>query len=211
MNFSTLVKKNFVRHIYQLFCHGMLTSARSEADQNFHTSRSGHCQTWARSDNRLPWNFSTAVGMRKLTAKWVPHLLTIDQKRERVCDTKSCLNLFNRNSSDFLRRLVVIDKTWIHHYMPESKEQEKQWVGPGGTAPKWAKTQQLARKVMASVFWDSSGILFIDYLEKGKTINSDYFTMHYWANCEKKSQEKSLICRRKNAFFCKTMHQLTNR
>ena len=28
---------------------------------------------------------------------------------------------------------------------------------------------------MASAFWDSSGILFIDYLEKEKTINSDYY------------------------------------
>ena len=29
-----------------------------------------------------------------------------------------------------------------------------------------------AGKVMASVFWDSHGVFFIDYLEKGKTINS---------------------------------------
>ena len=28
---------------------------------------------------------------------------------------------------------------------------------------------------MASVFWDAHGILFIDYLEKGKIINSDYY------------------------------------
>ena len=28
---------------------------------------------------------------------------------------------------------------------------------------------------MASVFWDAHGIIFIDYLEKGKTINSDYY------------------------------------
>ena len=28
---------------------------------------------------------------------------------------------------------------------------------------------------MASVFWDAHGILFIDYFEKGKTINSDYY------------------------------------
>ena len=28
---------------------------------------------------------------------------------------------------------------------------------------------------MASVFWDVHGILFIDYLEKDKTINSDYY------------------------------------
>ena len=28
---------------------------------------------------------------------------------------------------------------------------------------------------MASVFWTAHGILFIDYLEKGKTINTDYY------------------------------------
>ncbi|CAD7093460.1 unnamed protein product [Hermetia illucens] len=28
---------------------------------------------------------------------------------------------------------------------------------------------------MASVFWDANSIIFIDYLEKGKTINSDYY------------------------------------
>ena len=28
---------------------------------------------------------------------------------------------------------------------------------------------------MASIFWDAHGILFIDYLEKGKTINCDYY------------------------------------
>ena len=33
------------------------------------------------------------LGMRKLTAKWVPRLLTIDQKRQRVRDSKSCSDL----------------------------------------------------------------------------------------------------------------------
>ena len=32
-----------------------------------------------------------------------------------------------------------------------------------------------AGKVMASVFWDAHGVLFIDYLEKGKTINSERY------------------------------------
>ena len=58
--------------------------------------------------------------------------------------------------------------------MPKSKQQTNQWVGPGGTAPKGSKTQQSARNVMASVFWDSNGMLFIDYTEKEKSMNSDY-------------------------------------
>ena len=37
------------------------------------------------------------------------------------------------------------------------------------------KVQQSAGKVMASVFWDVRGVIFIDYLEKGNTINSEYY------------------------------------
>jgi hypothetical protein len=29
---------------------------------------------------------------------------------------------------------------------------------------------------MAWVFWDATGILFIDYLEKGKTITGEYYS-----------------------------------
>lgn len=29
--------------------------------------------------------------------------------------------------------------------------------------------------MLASVFWDAKGILFVDYLQTGKTINSDYY------------------------------------
>ena len=32
-----------------------------------------------------------------------------------------------------------------------------------------------ADKVCVHVFWDAQGILFIDYLEKGRTINSKYY------------------------------------
>ena len=65
------------------------------------------------------------LGMKKLTAKLVPCLLTIDQKCQRIRDSKSCLDLFNRNASDFLRRLMTVVETWIHHYTPESKQQAK--------------------------------------------------------------------------------------
>jgi len=38
--------------------------------------------------------------------------------------------------------------------------------------PKKTRSVPSACKVMASVFWDAEGILFIDYLEKGKTITN---------------------------------------
>ena len=43
-------------------------------------------------------------------------------------------------------------------------------------APKKAKTVFLAGKVMETVFWDSRGVILIDYLQKGKTITGAYYT-----------------------------------
>ncbi|KAM8702311.1 hypothetical protein ACLKA7_004975 [Drosophila subpalustris] len=109
------------------------------------------------------------LGMKKVFSKWVPRLLTPEQKQQRIDESKSCLDMFTRNKSEFLRRYITMDETWIHHFTPESNRQSADWHAAG------EKTQQLAGKVMASVFWDAHGIIFIDYLQKGQTINSDYY------------------------------------
>ena len=35
--------------------------------------------------------------------------------------------------------------------------------------------KKLAGKVMATVFWDLQGVIYIDYLEKGKTVTGLYY------------------------------------
>ncbi|GBP85450.1 Histone-lysine N-methyltransferase SETMAR [Eumeta japonica] len=116
------------------------------------------------------------LGMRKLSARWVPRLLTLDRKRNRVTTSKECLAMFSRNPDKFLRRFVTMDETWIHHNTPETKEQSKQWVSRGERVPKKAKQSLSANKVMATVFWDARGVIHIDYLEKGKTITGEYYS-----------------------------------
>ena len=66
-----------------------------------------------------------------------------------------------------------MDETLIHHYTPESKQQSKQWTEAGCSTPKKTMSVPSAGNVMASVFWEAEGILFIGYLEKGKTITGD--------------------------------------
>lgn len=68
-----------------------------------------------------------------------------------------------------------MDETWIQHYTPESAQQAKQWRKTGESPPKRPKSEKSAGKVLASVFWDSKGIIFIDYLEHGRTITDEYF------------------------------------
>ena len=74
--------------------------------------------------------------------------------------------MFKRNPTSFYAEF---------HYTPEMKEQSKQWTSPGERAPKKAKTVPSAKKVLATVFWDSQGIIFTDYLEKGRTITGQYY------------------------------------
>jgi hypothetical protein len=61
------------------------------------------------------------LNMRKLSARWVLRLLTVDQKRNQVRCSKDNLQLFQRNPQDFGHRFITVDKTWIHHYTPETK------------------------------------------------------------------------------------------
>ncbi|KAM8719028.1 hypothetical protein ACLKA7_011692 [Drosophila subpalustris] len=65
--------------------------------------------------------------MKKLKVKWVPHFLDIEQSEKRVADSKSCLDTFNRNPSEFLRRYITMDESWIHHYIPESNRSSAEW------------------------------------------------------------------------------------
>ncbi|XP_049521685.1 histone-lysine N-methyltransferase SETMAR-like [Dermacentor silvarum] len=113
--------------------------------------------------------------MKKVCARWVPRLLTIDQRRMRADISNQCLSMLDRNRQDFWRRFVTVDETWIHHYTPESKQKSKQWTGPDEGAPKKAKTVCSAGKMMATVFWDLRGIIFVDYLQNSKTITGPYY------------------------------------
>ncbi|XP_066257540.1 histone-lysine N-methyltransferase SETMAR-like [Euwallacea similis] len=74
-----------------------------------------------------------------------------------------------------------MDKTWVHHFTPETKEQSRQWTRRGESALKKLKTVPFAGKVMASVFW----------------------------NAPRKLRKDNRIWRKSKYCFIKTTHQFT--
>ena len=68
------------------------------------------------------------LGMRKITARWVPKSLRYEQMAARasVC---SALSKRFRSKDDFLLCLVTVDETWVHYHEPENKAQHRRWVG----------------------------------------------------------------------------------
>jgi len=82
---------------------------------------------------------------------------------------------FQRDPNDFLSRLVTMDETWLYHYDLETKQQSMEWLHSSSPHPKKFRVQKSAGKVVTSIFWDQDGILLIDYLPKGQTINAEYY------------------------------------
>jgi hypothetical protein len=86
--------------------------------------------------------------MKKLCVRWVPCLLTADQKRTRMKISEQCLECFNKNKTDFVCQFITLEETWIHHYTPVSKK----WTNASCSAPKKTRSVPSAETVMASVF-----------------------------------------------------------
>ncbi|KAM8718296.1 hypothetical protein ACLKA7_000997 [Drosophila subpalustris] len=86
----------------------------------------------------------TSTEDSKLNVKWVPHFLDIEQREKRVADSKSCLDMFNRNPSEFLRRYITMDETWIHHHILESNRSSAEWREAGESRSKRVKASRWA-------------------------------------------------------------------
>ena len=99
------------------------------------------------SQERVHSILTEDLEMRKISAHWVPRLLTVDQKHTRCKLSRANLNLFEEDPANFLKRFVTMDETWVHHFTQEAKQQSKQWKHSGSPPPKKAKTVPSAGKV----------------------------------------------------------------
>jgi len=86
------------------------------------------------------------------------------------------LEFFRRDPNDFLSRLVTMDETWLYHYDLEIKQQSMELRHSGSPRPKNSECKNPLEKFLALIFWDQDGILLIDYLPKGQTINAEYYS-----------------------------------
>ena len=115
------------------------------------------------------------LGMSKVSARWIPRNLNMQDLQQRVESSQELLEVYNANPEDFHTHLVTGDETWLHHWDPDTKKESMQWKRPGSPPPKKFCTQPSASKVMAMVFWDSKGIILIDYKPAGTSITGEYY------------------------------------
>lgn len=115
------------------------------------------------------------LNMNKVSARWVPRMLTSLQKQNRMNISQQLLERVDTEKDGFFTRLVTMDEVWVYHYDPETKQKSKQWRHPFSPPPRKFKTAPSAGKVMASVFWDCRGVILLDFLPQGSTITGQYY------------------------------------
>lgn len=115
------------------------------------------------------------LGYRKLCARWVPKMLTLENKAARVEVCRALLRRYDQEGDEFLSQIATGDESWIHHYDPEEKRQSMEYRRKGSPPPRKFKTVASAGKIMLTLFWDSEGALLTEYLPRGETVNSDKY------------------------------------
>ncbi|KFD51849.1 hypothetical protein M513_07178 [Trichuris suis] len=53
--------------------------------------------------------------------------------------------------------------------------QSKQWLPRGSAGRVKFNAERSARKVMATIFWDSDGVILTDFLEGERTVTASYY------------------------------------
>jgi histone-lysine N-methyltransferase SETMAR len=67
------------------------------------------------------------LGMHRVAAKFVPRLLTDEQREQRVGINQELLDQAN-SDGNLLKNIVTGDETWVYGYDVETKAHSSQWV-----------------------------------------------------------------------------------
>jgi hypothetical protein len=114
------------------------------------------------------------LGLVKKSARWVPKLLSSEQKKERVASSRDFLALLRRHSLALLNNIVTMDESAVSFHTPETKRASKEWVKKGLPGPRKAKVHATRTKKMVLVFFDAKGVIYTNYVPKGETVNAEY-------------------------------------
>jgi histone-lysine N-methyltransferase SETMAR len=118
------------------------------------------------------WRYLTHhLGLVYKHSKWVPHMLSADQKQKRVNDCSELAIILERCKHNGWRDIITGDQSWFVC----SYGEDGAWLYPEDEAPIMDGSTIGTIKFMVTVIWGVHGIYLVDILPEGESYNSRYF------------------------------------
>ena len=112
---------------------------------------------------RIGYILHNELNLHKVCAKWVPHVLTEENKKNRVEISKQLLEILENG----FQNIVTGDETWIYYFTVSSKESNKTWVEVRANRPQITRIAQNSKKQMFCIFFSTDGIIARIVVPKG--------------------------------------------
>ena len=115
------------------------------------------------------------LGLHKVCVRWVPHLLTDEQKQSWVRLASQVIEKYDKCDPRHLEEIVTGDETWIYHFQPDSKAKNKVWVSSEGDRPVIARRCKTSNRILYAIFFDSKGPVLQIPVPKGSSVTGKFY------------------------------------
>ena len=86
------------------------------------------------------------LDLRKVCARWVPHLLAEEQKTQRLKCAQELLKTYNGCNSRIIFNLLTGGVTWVHIFEPQRRADNKQWAQKDKKTPMYRQEKHKFEK-----------------------------------------------------------------
>ena len=114
------------------------------------------------------------LDLRKVCARWLPHLLTEEQKTQCLKCAWKLLKTYKSCNSRVISNLLTGNETWVHMFEPQRRANNKQWKRKDKKRPCIAK-RTISWKKMYAIFFNPSGPVIQVPCPSGHTVTSQFY------------------------------------
>ena len=111
----------------------------------------------------------------KICVHWVLHLLTDEQKQCGVRLASQVIEKYDKCDPCHLEEIVTGDETWIYHFQPDSKAENKVWVSSEGDRPVIVRRCKTSNHMLYAIFFDSKGPVLQIPVPKGSSVTGKFY------------------------------------
>ena len=91
------------------------------------------------------------LDLRKVCARWVSHLLTEEQKTQRLKCARELLKTYKGCNSRVISNLLTGDETWVHMFELQRRADNKQWKRKDKKRPCIAKRTISSKNMLYAI------------------------------------------------------------